>query len=133
MNSCSQGRWLTPTTLLEAMNCVAAVGVFLNSKHAGGTIQVFCDNQPSVDALTSGSAKNAVLAACARAMWFHAARMDTYITFTHVPGEGMMLPEALSRASMGPACRQATDALIKSLSLKQVHVNKTHFAYDLVS
>ena len=118
-------------TLLEALNCVAAVRVFVTSRHGGGTIQVFCDNQPSVDALTSGRARNATLAACARAMWYHAAKTDTHLVFTHVPGEGMSLPDALSRASMSQAARNTADTLISSLALTPVPIRDDHFSYDL--
>ena len=85
---------------LEALNCLAAVRALVTTKDAGGTIEVFCDNRPAVDALTSGRARDAVLAACARAMWFKAAETDTNIVFTHMPGEAMALPDTLSRAAM---------------------------------
>ena len=116
-------------TQLEALNCVAAVRTFVDRSHAGGIVQVFCDNQPSVDALTSGRAKDPVLAACARALWLHAARTDTDLEFTHMPGEGMALPDALSRASFGEKSRKTADDLIYKLSLKNVGINAEVFSY----
>ena len=59
---------------LDALNCVAAVRTFVKQAHKGGTIEVHCDNKAAVDALTSGRARDQVLAACCRAIWFHAAR-----------------------------------------------------------
>ena len=117
-------------TQLEALNCVAAVRTFTYPSHAGGTVQVFCDNQPSVDALTSGRAKDSVLAACARALCLHAAQMDIDIEFTHTPGEGMALPDALSRASLTPKDRQNADLLIKKLSIVRVHVDSKAYSYN---
>ena len=117
-------------TQLEALNCVAAVRTFVGPTHAGGTVQVFCDNQPSVDALTSGRAKDNVLAACARALWLHAAQTDTDIEFTHAPGEGMALPDALSRASLADNSRKEADRLIKNLSLVKVHVDNKAYSYS---
>ena len=116
-------------TQLEAINCLAAVRAFVTKEHAGGTVEVYCDNRPTVDALTSGRAKDEVLAACARALWLHAANTDTDIEFTHVPGEGMALPDALSRASLDYKGRKAADYFIKTMSLKLVHVTENNFAY----
>ena len=120
-------------TLLEAMNCVAAVRRFVTIDQAGGTIEVFCDNRPAVDAFTSGRARNAILAGCARALWYHAAMTDTDVVFTHVPGEGMALPDALSRASSDPGMRVAADRFVGSMNLTRVQVSPTHFTYDLLS
>ena len=116
-------------TQLEAINCLAAVRVFISSDHKGGTIELFCDNRPAVDALTSGRAKDDVLASCARAIWFHAANTDTDIVFTHLPREGMALPDALSRASHDLKSRKEADRLIKNLSLKPVRISDDHLQY----
>ena len=117
-------------TQLEAMNCMAAVRVMVSTKQEGGTVEVYCDNRPAVDALTSGRAKDPVLAGCARAMWFHAACTDTDIAFTHVPGEGMGLPDALSRAALDHKSNKEADRLIKALSLRPVNVSHRDFAYN---
>ena len=117
-------------TQLEALNCLAAVRTFVDATQAGGTVQVYCDNQPAVDALTSGRAKDNILAACARALWLHAANTDTDIRFAHVPGEGMSLPDALSRASLGSRDRRRADHLISSLCLAPVDVGEDAYDYS---
>ena len=71
---------------LEALNCVAATRAFVNHTHAGGTVAIHCDNKPSIDAFRSGRAKDPILAACTRALWYKAAETDVSFTFTHVPG-----------------------------------------------
>ena len=114
---------------LEALNCLAAVRTFVGPDSAGGTIEVMCDNQPGVDALTSGRARDQVLAACARAMWFHAAQNDVDLRFTHVPGEGMALPDALSRVAINQACRDRADHLIRRLGITPVSVDWRAFSY----
>ena len=120
-------------TQLEALNCLAAVRTFVAPAHAGGDIQVFCDNQPAVDALTSGRARDPVLAACARAMWYHAATTDTNISFTHVSGSGMALPDALSRASLTKKDRLRANRLISSMCLIPRSVDADAFTYDYFS
>ena len=114
---------------LEAVNCLAAARVFTRDTHAGGTIEIMCDNRPSVDAFTSGRARDPVLAACARALWFHAAQADVDLRFIHVPGEAMTLADALSRASLGATARAQADALITKLSLSRVKVDRLSFSY----
>ena len=114
---------------LEAVNCLAAVRTFVSADQAGGTVEVMCDNNASVNAFTSGRARDSVLAACARALWYHAAGTDVDLTFTHVPGEGMVLPDALSRASLDAGGRARADTLISRLSLQRVPISRTQFNY----
>ena len=115
---------------LEAVNCLAAVRSFVVKGLAGGTIEIMCDNRASVDAFTSGRARDGVLAACARALWYHAAEMDVDLKFTHVPGEAMALPDALSRASLDAASRNKADQLIRRLSLRRVTPGEGVFNYN---
>ena len=117
---------------LEAINCVAAVRTFVTAQHAGGTVEVHCDNQSTVDALTSGRAKNQVLAACARAMWYQAACTDTDLTFTHVPGEEMSLPDALSRAESDHRHEERARAFIRDIPLRVINVEASAFNYSIL-
>ena len=114
---------------LEAINCVAAARTFIGPGQAGGTVEIFCDNRPSVDAFTSGRAGDPVLGACARALWYHAAATDTDIIFTHVPGKKMDLPDALSRAAMDGPARARADRIISALGITPVRPPKGAFSY----
>ena len=114
---------------LEGLNCLAAVRAFVTSDLAGGTVEIMCDNRPSVDAFTSGRARDEVLAACARALWFQAANADVDIRFTHVPGEAMALPDALSRAAVDASGRARADHFIAKLSLRRVRINGADYNY----
>ena len=115
---------------LEALNCVAAARAFVGPQHAGGTIEIHCDNKPSVDAFKSGRARDPVLAACTRALWFRAAQTDTSFTFTHVPGEAMALPDALSRVHVDKEHRDLAKTLIARLRLKPTRVTPLTFSYS---
>ena len=110
---------------LEAANCLAAARTFVSRDHAGGTVEVMCDNRASVDAFTSGRVRDETLAACARAR----ASADVDLRFSHVPGEAMLLPDALSRASLDAAGRARADAVIAKLSLEKVRVSGARFSY----
>ena len=114
---------------LEGLNCLAAVRAFVTPDLAGGTIEIMCDNRPSVDAFTSGRARDEVLAACARALWFQAAKADIDLRFTHVPGEAMALPDALSRSAIDASGRARADYFIAKLSLRRVRIKGAHFNY----
>ena len=117
---------------LEALNCMAAVRTFVGHQHAGGTVQVHCDNRAAVDALTSGRARDPTLAACARGMWYHAARKDVDIKFIHVPGEEMGPPDALSRVYVDERHDRLARALIRNLSLTIVDIQQGAFVQDLI-
>ena len=114
---------------LEALNCVAAVRTFITPAHAGGTVEVFCDNRPAIDSFRSGRAKDPVLAACSRAIWFKAAETDVTIVFTHVPGEAMSLPDALSRVYCGAEHRELANKLVRALGLRQDRATPDVFSY----
>ena len=116
-------------TQLEAMNCMAAARAFVRSAHAGGIIAIHCDNKASIDAFKSGRAKDPVLAACSRAFWYKAAEMDTTMEFTHIPGEAMELPDALSRAHLDEEHRALADHLIRRLNLKRMEATPDMFSY----
>ena len=111
---------------------MAAVCAFVNPTHAGGTMEVFCENKCAVNALTSGRVKDQVLAACARAMWAHAAKTDTDIRLSHTPGEGMALPDALSRASTDQRYEILARPFIADIPLKVKGVSQTIFNYSIL-
>ena len=116
-------------TQLEAINLLGAVRLFVTNSHAGGSIEIYCDNMASVSAYSSGRARDSVLAACTRAMWFKAAATQTTLSFSHLPGEGMVLPDALSRVHIDSTMRRRAMAMVKTMALTQASPNRAHFAY----
>ena len=116
-------------TQLEAINTLAAVRAFVDESHGGGVVEVYCDNSASIAAYTTGRARDPVLAACCRAMWYVAAATDTKLEFAHVPGESMILPDALSRAHADPRMNHKAKTIINKMALQRYPVQKRHFAY----
>ena len=114
---------------LEAINVLAAVRTFITKEHAGGTVEIYCDNSASVHAYSSGRARDTVLAACCRAMWYHAAATQTTLTFTHLPGEGMVLPDALSRAHLDRAMSAKAQNIVETMGLVKATASPKAFAY----
>ena len=117
-------------TQLEALNTLAAVRTFVDPTHAGGVVEVYCDNSASVSAYTSGRARDGVLAACCRAMWFVAAATNTSLEFAHVPGESMILPDALSRAHADPRLNAKAQEIISKRPLQRQPIDKRAFCYS---
>ena len=116
-------------TQLEAMNVLAAVRAFVDRSHAAGVVEVYCDNSASMASYTSGRARDCVLAACCRAMWFKAAATETTLEFAHAPGEGMVLPDALSRAKFDPALNRKARKIVHDRDMCEVSVDHDHFTY----
>ena len=116
-------------TQLEAINVLGAVRLFVNDDHAGGKVEIYCDNMASISAYSSGRARDRVLAACTRAMWFKAASTQTSLIFSHIPGEGMVLPDALSRAHTDSGKRICAQTIIRDMGLVPMKPTKAHFSY----
>ena len=117
-------------TQLEALNVLAAVRTFVNPIHAAGTVEIYSDNMASVHTYSSGRARDPVLAACCRAMWYHAAATQTDLRFAHMPGEAMVLPDALSRSSFDPKLRSKAESIIQAKALTRVNVKRAAFNYS---
>ena len=96
---------------------------------AGGIVVVNCDNQASVEAFNSGRARDRVIAACARAIWYLSAAMQVELQFKHVPGRDMTVPDALSRASANPYYNKLSAQIVYDLSLKPIKISHGLFTY----
>lgn len=77
-----------------------AVRAFVRSDMPGKTIEIIGDNGGAIAAISSGRANDIVLAAVARASWYHAAPRGVRLVFTHRPRELIPVADALSRAPM---------------------------------
>lgn len=109
---------------LEALNCLVACRTLLSSKDKHTTVELKCDNNATIEAMAHGRARDPVLAAICRAMWYYLARLDIRMVFTHVPGIHMGLADALSRAHIDQQHKHRADKLIRELRLIQVKTNK---------
>lgn len=83
---------------LEALNCLVACRTLISARDRHSTIELKCDNRASIDAMAFGRAKDPVLTAICRAIWYIAATMDVNMVYTYTPGKQMGIADALSRA-----------------------------------
>lgn len=109
---------------LEAMNCLVAMRTLLSSADRDSTIEVQCDSASTIAAFSAGRARDPVLSAVCRAAWYLSARMGIKVIYTHVPGALMDIPDALSRAHLGPEHRAKAQKIIRDNHLTIISAPK---------
>ena len=87
-------------TELEAINLVVALHTFLGPGDRGAHVRVRCDNNSTVQVLTTGKARNKRLQECARAAWMVQALLDVEVSYDHIPGKDNKVADVLSRAHL---------------------------------
>lgn len=107
---------------LEAINYLAAVRAFITPDHRGTLVEVIGDNAGAIAAISSGRAVDAVLASVARALWFHSAKLDVRLKFTHRPGIELYGADALSRAPMSQKFKLAAETFKRDNGLKTIRI-----------
>ena len=115
---------------LECINCLMAVRTFVGAQHRGMTILVKCDNEATVYTYMWGRAKDRVMSACARAMWYEAASKDVVIKVVHVPGVLMTVADALSRAPISSEDANKADRIKLEHSLREIKPNRKLMMYS---
>ena len=106
---------------LEAINAMFGVKVLSTNYPPWSHIEVMCNNIAAVWTFVAMSAKDRVLLAAARALWFWANDHQLTISFTHKSGSQLILADSLSRESIGREHRILSDKIIKEKSLKRFH------------
>lgn len=102
---------------LEALNCLVALRTLVSAHDRNSVIELCCDNSATISALAFGRARDPVLLAICRAVWYLAVKMDIQLVYAHVPGVRMQVADALSRAHLTPADRKRADSYINQYSL----------------
>ena len=81
---------------LEILNIVVALKVW-GKAWRDRRFRIYCDKRAVVDTLTSGRARDTVLATCARNIWLLAAMFNITIVTSHVYGVNNSVADLLSR------------------------------------
>lgn len=108
-------------TILEALNCLVALRRLLSDADNGSTIRLCCDNLSTVFCLTTGKARDPVLAAIARAVWYIQAHRNIDLIVDHIPGSQMDIADSLSRAHLSESHSQTATKYIQSLQLRRLN------------
>lgn len=114
---------------LEAINYLVAVRCFISHNMCGRTVEITGDNGGAIAAISSGRACDVVLAAVARALWYHAAARDVHLVFTHRPGHLIPVADALSRAPISSSDNDKAQRYISDMGLlrKKISPNMQNF------
>ena len=81
---------------LEMINVVVALKVW-GQQWANKCARLFCDNQAVVDVLSSGRARDQILAMCARNVWLLTATYNITLLVSHIQGTQNSVADFLSR------------------------------------
>lgn len=111
---------------LEAVNYLVAVRAFVGEQQRGQTIEIIGDNGGAIAALSTGRAVDVVLATVARALWFHAAKTDVHLVFTHRNGSEIQGADALSRATLSHLHRERAQQFIEAEKLSRIKVFQSY-------
>ena len=115
---------------LEAVNAVVALHTFLDESDRGGHIKVLCDNQAAVEVFKNGRGHNRVILEAARAVWMIQAILQVKVTFIHIPGKDIVVPDNLSRAHLSDFYYARAMRDLKRHNLKFIYPEE--YAFKLV-
>lgn len=93
-------------------------------------MDIHCDNQATVYAMTNFRAKDKVLNAIARAFWFKAAASNIEFRFTHIPGQEMCVADTLSRAYIDKAHQLRADDMVSEIGFSLIDVSPRHHDFN---
>ena len=87
---------------LEALNIIIALKTLLPDNIHCIEVLIITDNIPAAFSLTTGRARDPVIASCTRELWLITATHQLTIKVAHAPGESLVLADALSRRHKSP-------------------------------
>lgn len=115
---------------LEAINIVIAVKTLAPRGIGPHEIVIRTDNSASAHVLVSGKTQDIFLAACARELAYIAIMEQWEITVNHVPGESLILADALSRRHKDPKMNCKAIELVSRHEMSRVEVCEIHSLLD---
>ena len=108
---------------LEAVNLINALMNLMPPHPQRFSITVNTDNTASQIVLDSGKGQDPILTACARQVWFLAAKFSTSIKVIHKPGIQLVLADSLSRSHQSSKAKTKARSMCKTLALKEIKID----------
>lgn len=112
-----------PIAKIEAANVGLAAKTFFGDMKPGDVGLLCSDNQPTVEVLQHGRGRDPDLLAVARDIWWLQATLDIVIIPIHVPGEQLVLADALSRRLFSRSHRRTADEIIAAYNMTPVYID----------
>lgn len=120
-------------SILEALNCLVALRLFVTKEKYHTVVQLKCDNMPAIQVFTNGGARDPYLGAIVRAVWKVVTKADLSVIYTHCPGITMDIPDSLSRMYINEHYKVIAETYIRELALRRKCVKNYNFDFkDLI-
>lgn len=117
-------------SILEALNCLAAVRAFMTKEKHSSVVLIKCDNQATIECFNRGTARDPYMAAISRAMWYVLARADATPIYQYTPGDQMTTADALSRMLISPQHRAIADDIISTCNLERREIKPYYLDFS---
>ena len=98
---------------------------------ANKRVEICCDNRAVVDVLSSGKARDAVLATCARNVWLLSAIYNISIVASHVKGTTNVVADLLSRWRGSRENCLKLHQMVDAPILVDTHIDLTLLNHDI--
>ena len=109
---------------LEMLNIIFAAKIWA-SHWSNRRIRIYSDNMAVIQVLTTGKARDRMLATCARNLWLIAALNNIQFQFSHIPGKYNNLVDLLSRWHMAHNRTEKLNSLITNYVWIPAHLTLT--------
>lgn len=115
---------------LEGINYLIALRAFVSKDLMGSTVELVGDNQGAIAALASNRPVDSVLMAISRAIWFHAAKFQIRVVFTHKNGEDIPLADYLSRVYLSHSADSYVRSHTAQFNMNRVNIHPAMHNYS---
>ena len=115
---------------LEILNVVVALKIWAPC-WANKSIQIMCDNMAVVEVLSSGRARDSIMATCARNVWLLAAMFNVNIIVSHIRGRDNSVADLLSRWHLTVHNIQQLHNLVENPVWIDTHIDLTLLNHDI--
>ena len=115
---------------LEILSIVVALKVW-GQAWANKSIEIRCDNLAVVEVLSSGKARDSIMATCARNIWLLAAIYNINVMVTHIRGCDNSVADLLSRWFQIDNNCEKLKKIVDCPIWMNVHLDLTLLNYDI--
>ena len=118
-----------PIHCLEMLAVLLGVRIW-GPRLQGLRVQIYCDNEPTVQVINSGRTKIPFMATCIREIWLVVATHGFQLRAVHLPGEENRVPDWLSRWDCGQKYRDLFHAFISGEGERYSEITMTDDLFE---
>lgn len=106
---------------LESLNAMFAIRALAKFYPKDAHVELHCDNIATVYTLSQFKARDKIMLAAARAIWFFCHERQINLSVTHKAGELLVFADALSREVLGGPHVKVVRDQISKLGVKRIY------------